>query len=429
LGVEVLPLNVDRASGESQNTLRVIKEFKPNFITAPNFNYFLSAVLSEKDLFNFSEVPVVALWDDPLGALALHLNEIMRTEGGNGAGILFKKIERVFKAPIGTLSQRFRWTTSRSDALEIFRRIMRRPLIRHFSWDRGHIEAADLLGLVDRKRVHWYPLVTYSSFLKAGKSAANIHETTEVAFCGNVYLDLVKQSRFWEDECLRSLTIRICDRRSQRLDKSVWDLMLEEINKLPLAIRAKYGLRWDKKPFWDYYIFVVWHAANTLVRLDILSKVKGKVGVYGLFADPQSRELIKEYPNLDFRGNFHHFEELPRIYASSKINICISNGLNYKGIPSKLIDCVASGGFALTDPKEDLGKLFGRSVERIFFRNVDELNEKIEYFLCRPSERKEIVSELQKKIRQYCSLRNLFDRVVASVDSNGCEKFLDEETR
>jgi spore maturation protein CgeB len=92
----------------------------------------------------------------------------------------------------------------------------------------------------------------------------------------------------------------------------------------------------------------------------------------------------------------------------------IANGLIYNGVPSKLIDCLASGGFALSDPKVDLVRLFGRDVEAIFFRNADELNAKIEYFLPRRDERREIVHELRKTIERECTLERLFERVLAS---------------
>jgi spore maturation protein CgeB len=123
-------------------------------------------------------------------------------------------------------------------------------------------------------------------------------------------------------------------------------------------------------------------------------------------------KLLQKSPNLVYAGDVHHFRELPQAFASTRINVCIANSLIYKGAPSKLIDCLASGGFALSDPKDDLVRLFGRDVEAIFFRNADELNAKIEYFLPRREERREIVHELRKTIEQKCTLERLFERVL-----------------
>ena len=136
-----------------------------------------------------------------------------------------------------------------------------------------------------------------------------------------------------------------------------------------------------------------------------------------MFADPGSVDLLKRHPNLVYARNVHHYRELPQTFASTKVNICIANGLINQGVPSKLIDCLASGGFALTDPKDDLVHLFGNDIEAIVFRDVDELNAKIEYYLERPAERREIVATLRQTIEKRCTLEALWQGVLSRVES------------
>jgi spore maturation protein CgeB len=78
---------------------------------------------------------------------------------------------------------------------------------------------------------------------------------------------------------------------------------------------------------------------------------------------------------------------------------------------------LASGGFALCDPKEDLVRFFGPIVEKIFFRTMEELNSKIEYYLAHSAERDEIVEELGTKIRGYCTLHALFQQAIDRLAS------------
>jgi hypothetical protein len=404
LGVEIRPVTVN-VSGELSHTAHEIMQFKPDFVTAPNFNYFLAANSNGNHIFRSLERPVVALWDDPLGALA---NFFPRQSPTTGPGATHKPMEYLQKF-VHLLARR---TTS---IRKQFRNLIGNPLMRHFAWDSGHIETLDSLGLLTQARVRWYPLMTYSPFLRAGAGPKEVRQTTDVAFCGNIYLSLVSESGFWKDDFFRELTIRICDRKAKTLNRSVWSVMMEEIGNLRRKTRRRYELDVDSRPFWDYYVFTVWYAANTLVRLGILGSVQRQVSIHGVFADPKSVEGLKNYPNLSYKGIAHFFNDLPEVYASTRINICISNGLIYNGIPSKLIDCLASGGFALTDPKEDLVRLFGSSVETIFFRNADQLNSKVEYYLAHPHEREEIVSELRDKIRRKCTLKALFEQVLESV--------------
>jgi spore maturation protein CgeB len=97
------------------------------------------------------------------------------------------------------------------------------------------------------------------------------------------------------------------------------------------------------------------------------------------------------------------------------VNVCISNGLIFQGAPSKFIDCVASGGFALVDYKPDLLRLFGDVVAPVLFRDGDELNAKIEYFVNRREERRELVHELRRVIVTRCTQEALYTRVLERV--------------
>jgi hypothetical protein len=404
MGVAVLPVELHAVFDGSEDTLREMREFNADVVIVATLSYFVSLAGRERNLLRLLGKPVIVFWDDPLGALAGHLKSVAgRSSHRNG------RLAKIFSG--------FRAAEREFSASDLFQGLMRNPMVTHFSWDSGHVEVVNALGFTDPRQVKWYPLVTYAPFLETGRLKKDVPQTTEIAFCGNLYLSALKKSRFWKNEFFKSLTIAICERNLQSLDRSVWDVMIEEIEKLPTAARDKHGLHLARREFWDYYLFVAWQAANTLIRLGVLTKIKQEISFYGLFADPKSSDLIKAYPNLIYQGNRDHFTELPRTYASTKINICISNGLCYKGVSSKLLDCLASGGFALTDPKEDLVRIFGDPVKKIFFRNVDELNEKIGYYLDRPSEREEIVDTLRRTIERRCTVRNLFGAVLKSVNN------------
>ncbi len=410
LGVEVLPIDVNAFTETLRRNSTKIAKLKSDFLIAPNFNYFLLATGGSVKILEMLETPIVALWDDPLGALALFIN---RTSGW-----FAKTLEQISRA---IPNKHYKTTTgSLIEKLDNRRRrfqiVMRHPLMRHFSWDSGHIEALNSLGILKVDRVQWYPIATFSPFLKNERSKKTAG--SDLGFCGNLYLGTLQKSDFFRNEYLRELTTNICREKLQSLGQPVWRLMRDEIGKIPRRIKRDLELFDDRKKFWDYYIFVVWQAANTLVRLGILQGVNRDISLYGLFADPESIDALKEYPKLKYEGVAHHFDELPEVYASTKINICVSNGLVFQGMPSKLIDCLASGGFALCDPKEDLVRFFGDIVERIFFRNVEELNLKVDYYLAHPVERDEIVTELRSKIRRQCTLEALFERVIESIKSS-----------
>ncbi len=353
-------------------------------------NYFLKALLPPESVLAGSTALPVLLWDDPLGALALWLLDRRGT-------------------PMGWLGGE-----ADEDVLSLFRGIVGTGGARHFSWDSGHVAAVDELGLVDPTAVSWYPIATYEPFLAQGRRGP-VDERFDVAFCGNVYPFAIEQSNFAGDDLFVDLTDRICAEKSRHLDRPVWELLKAEIAALPEDVRREHGLDVHRASFWDYYVYLVWMASTTRVRLDLLGAIGRNVDVFGVFGDPDSVGLLKRHPNLVYRGSAHHSRELPGVFASARVNVCPSNCLIHSGVPSKFVDCIASGGFALVDPKPDLVTLFGPEIEAIFFRDGDELKAKVEYFLERPRERREIVEVLRARVEQECTLERMFDAVLAAT--------------
>ena len=383
-GADVAAVPFDAAGDD---VARALVEFGPELVVAPNMNYYLAAYRGEHDLFRRIGAPPALLWDDPLGALSLWLLQERRGR-------------------LGSLGDR-----GDGDPLEAFRRLMSADGARHYAWDSGHAEAVVELGLAPREAITWYPIATFGPFLEQGRRG-DVPEEVDVAFCGNVYASAVGHSNFTGDDFYEPLTQAICARKLGDLGASSWRLLNDVLGELPEETRHERGLTHDRTPFWDYYLYVAWMALTTAVRLELLTSIERPVTLYGLFADPESVALVERHPNLIYGGNRDQFRELPQTFAATKVNVCISNGLIYEGIPSKLIDCLASGGFALADPKGDLARLFGDEVDAIVFRDADELNAKIEYYLARPAERREIVHALRRTIVRECTLERLMERVL-----------------
>lgn len=415
-GCRVMPVGVDDAASPGEELRRAAARFSPDFVWMTNLNYYLNARAVPGNLLAHLDCPVVAGWDDPLGALHQQFRR-----GQKHAG-------RAARNGSPGLAGRLRWRLNQAlqlpqpdgcRILERFRETMSAPGLHHFAWDSGHRRTVVSLGLAPADRIHWYPLATYPPFLQAGRTARTVDETRDVAFCGNVYLRSVKESAHWGYEVFRLLCERVTARRCEDLSRSTWEVMNEELERLPRRERAQWGLYKHLANFWDLYLFVCWQAVNTSLRIELLKSIRRPVELFGLFEDPESRDLLRGFGNLTFSGDKDHFRELPQVYASTRINICIGNGLIQQGLPSKLIDCLASGGFALSDPKEDLVRVFGEGIRAIFFRDSAELNEKIEYFLARPKERREITEVLREQVARTCTLEELFARVLRVAGREG----------
>ena len=388
LGASVAAVTPADAADSSTPAAGLVARAAPEAVVAPNLNYYLLSALAPDGLVRTLGARPVCLWDDPLGALAL---AALQARGG----------------AMGDLGPRESgWLERHRDALGGHDAL-------HFAWDSGHVRAVVELGLAPADAIEHYDIATYRPFLEQG--ARRVEEDIDLSFCGNVYESAVAGSTFATDPWFAALVERLRARKLADLTRSSWDVYTAELADLPERERRERGLVPDGTPFWDLYLHVAWFALTTAVRLELLGGVTRPVEVFGLFADPESAALLEARPNLRHAGRVEHFGELPRTFARTKVNLCISNGLVFDGVPSKFVDCVASGGFALIDPKPDLRALFGPEIERVFVRGVDELNEKIEHFLARPDERRELIAGFQETIRARCTLEPLLTRLLARV--------------
>lgn len=387
-GAAVAEIDLVSAADAESPLGRRIGRAEPDAIIAPNLNYYLLSALPRHGLLRRLDSRPVLLWDDPLGACAL---ASLQRRG----------------ARMGDLGPR------EGGALAWYRRALGEDAL-HFAWDSGHVEAVVDLGIAPAESIERYWIATYRAFLEQGRGAP-VDQTIDVAFCGNVYESILDDSTFATDEWFAELVGRIRRRKLADLRVSSWEAYVAELEEVPATERVARGLVPDETPFWDLYLHVAWFSLTTSVRLALLESVERPVELFGLFADPGSVKLLEGRPNLRFGGRVEHFGELPTTFARTKVNLCISNGLVFRGVPSKFVDCVASGGFALVDPKPDLVELFGPVVERVFVHGPDELNAKIDHFLAHPDERREIVEELRATIEERCTLDALFARVLARL--------------
>jgi hypothetical protein len=387
-GADVFLLGTEAEASPESPAARAAVKFDPHVVVAATCNHYLLCIAGNGVLARLGK-PAIQLWDDPIGALALWS---LVQRGGE----------------LGSLGPE-----ARDGELERFRGIMSAVPMKHLAWDTGHIETVCQLQLAQRSSVTWYPMVSYRPFLEQGQVPTT--QDVEVSFCGNVWAGAMEAGSFSGDTFFSDLTATVCRRKALTPALSAWEVLWNAIDQLEPIERRRRGLTITETPFWDYYLHVVWLAMNTHVRLELLTKSPKEVAVFGVFADPASIARLDGLPRLRYAGQAAPFAGLPHIYARTKVNVCISNALIYAGVPSKLIECLASGGFALVDPKPDLVRLFGNDIEAIFFRDADELNAKIEYYLARPAERREIVAALRGVIDNRCRIDHLASLILRTA--------------
>ncbi len=151
------------------------------------------------------------------------------------------------------------------------------------------------------------------------------------------------------------------------------------------------------------------HMERTLL-LDILSE-NHKVNLYG----PDRAEGLS---NVCWQGSAGYFDEMPKVFKSSKINLNVSLKCIESGIPLRALDIMGSGGFLLTNYQPEIAEHFVDGEEVVMYTSLEDAVAKCEYYLEHEDERKEIGKRGYEKVRQQFGYE---DRIRKMLEIAGIE--------
>ena len=146
------------------------------------------------------------------------------------------------------------------------------------------------------------------------------------------------------------------------------------------------------------------NGTSLCLRGGIISGVADNFDVDVIGGDPSyinnrtsTRQL--EHARVHLHTPNRNHEGTDRIYAESRININITSIQFDSAIVNRVLDVAAAGGFLLTDWKDGLSEITS-VCESISYRSIDELKNKIDYYLTHDAERLEIAAQLHHDVIQ-----------------------------
>lgn len=108
----------------------------------------------------------------------------------------------------------------------------------------------------------------------------------------------------------------------------------------------------------------------------------------------------KEVTNVEWRGSAGYFDEMPKIFKTSSINLNASIKCITSGIPLRALDIMGSGGFLLSNYQTELAENFIDGEEVAMYSSIPEAIEKCNYYLSHKSERKQISEAGYHKVKE-----------------------------
>ena len=144
-----------------------------------------------------------------------------------------------------------------------------------------------------------------------------------------------------------------------------------------------------------------------LLLLDILSE-HDQVQLYG----PDKPEKLSK---VQWRGSAGYFDEMPRVFKQSKINLNVSLKCIESGIPLRALDIMGCGGFLLTNYQPELAESFVDGEELVMYTSLEEAVQKCAYYLEHEKERRLIAQNGYRKVCRQFGYENRLRRMLQTA--------------
>ena len=117
-------------------------------------------------------------------------------------------------------------------------------------------------------------------------------------------------------------------------------------------------------------------------------------------------------PRIQNRGVADYRKEMPLIFYYSKININITLHSIETGIPLRVMDILACGGFCLTNYQAEIAEYFEDGKDLVIYSDFEDMYDKIDYYLNHEEERKQIAKTGQAKVREFFDITDGVGRMI-----------------
>lgn len=113
-----------------------------------------------------------------------------------------------------------------------------------------------------------------------------------------------------------------------------------------------------------------------------------------------SNSDVSDLLRIQYCGSVDYWSEMPKVFRMSKINLNFTIPNIKSGIPLRIWDVLGCGGFLLTNYQAEIPYYFKEGEDLVCFDSLEDLCEKVGYYLEHEEERKRIAWNGYHKVRE-----------------------------
>ena len=130
-----------------------------------------------------------------------------------------------------------------------------------------------------------------------------------------------------------------------------------------------------------------------------------------IYTDSDTRDL----PAIDNRGVADSETMMPKIFNCSKINLNITSKTIQSGLPLRIFDVLANRGFLITKYQMEIAELFTPGKDLVVYEDMNDLLEKVAYYMEHDEERQAIAEHGYETLRKYHTYEQRLQEMFAQV--------------
>ena len=194
-------------------------------------------------------------------------------------------------------------------------------------------------------------------------------------------------------------------------DGSVFDRLPEEVAATLASVSTDAKLSFDI-PNRRYYESIL---AREITHRDRVRVLKTLSKLYDVHLYTTSKIGIPS--KVTVHGHADPYTEAPKVYHLSKINLNISLRSIETGTPLRVFDVMSVGGFMLSNFQSELADLFVVDKEIVLYESMDEMLDKIKYYLKHETQRQRIAIAGYEKVKRCYSYPTVLKKMIDIVDA------------
>ena len=255
--------------------------------------------------------------------------------------------------------------------------------------------------------VHYLPLCAPVDRLDKITQNCNPEFTSDISFIGSMYN---KNSYDEVYEHLPDYLKGYFDATIKMQSNVYGEYMLDDIldAKTVAELNRYFILAKTEESFSDLSLIF----ATTVLGFKI-AQVERR-GIIGALSEKFNVDVYTDDDKIDFvrarnRGIADYWNEAPKIFHNSKINLNITLRTIRSGIPLRVWDIMGAGGFCMTNYQPELMMYFENGKDIVIYEDKADLINKVKYYLEHDDERMEIARNGYNKVKTLHQYANRLD--------------------